>query len=68
MHYCAYSFADLFLAANGRVATDQENEKFNRLTQVERNAVVKKLAKQASWETEKVKTIEGRFIAFWPPA
>jgi hypothetical protein len=66
MHYCAYSFADLFKAAHGRQATAAENKNFNALTQPQRNQAVKALAKQANWQTEEVETKAGLFIAFWP--
>ena len=66
MHYCAYSFADLFKAANGRPATSKENQTFEKLSQPERNREVAKLAERANWQTESVKTSEGLFVAFWP--
>ncbi len=66
MHYCAYSFADLFKAAFGRQATERENTQFAALTQDERNERVKELAKIADWRTENVTTGEGMFVAFWP--
>ncbi|HSX42105.1 MAG TPA: hypothetical protein VLE93_02020 [Candidatus Saccharimonadales bacterium] len=67
MHYCAYSFADLFQAAHGKGLTKKEGQAFAALSQNHRNQKVRELAKLANWQTKDVKSLEGPiFTAFWP--
>ncbi len=66
MHYCAYSFADLFQAANGRRSTEKEDQRFLELSQTQRNQSVQQLAAKAGWSTQLVETSAGEFLAFWP--
>lgn len=67
MHYCAYSFSDLFQAAYGRGFTAHEEKEFAALTQPKRNQKVRELAKLSGWQTEDVPSLEGPiFTAFWP--
>ncbi len=67
MHYCAYSFEDLFVAAHGRKWSRGEAKKFAALIQTERNQKVRELAMLANWQTEDAPSLEGPiFTAFWP--
>ena len=64
---CDFSFADLFEAAYGRQWTDQEELRFQRLSQLDRNEWVTKLAALAPQFTtqDKVGTDGIVYRAFW---
>ncbi len=64
---CAYSFRDLFLAANKREMTAAEKHAFMSLSQADINARVKELAAQAGWGTKDKKGSDGaHYLAFCP--
>ena len=66
---CCFSFADLFLAAEKRVWTSEEENGFRDLTQDERNDWVSMLAEKApQFKTQdKVGTDGVVYRAFWIP-
>ena len=66
MHYCAYSFDDLFKAVYKRPATKQEVDNLAKMSQTERNKKIRAMSFKAGWKTSEVKTKEGLFVAFWP--
>ena len=64
---CAYSFADLFFAANKRVMTASEKHAFMTLTQAGINEKVKAMAAQAGWGTQDKEGDDGKiYTAFCP--
>ena len=64
---CSYSFWDLFEAANKRQATVTEKNNFQKITQEERNKLVKKWAKKASWGVDDRVGSDGKiYTAFCP--
>lgn len=66
-HYCAYSFADLFQAAQGRPFSKKEEQTFAALNQTDRNQQVRQLAEKAGWQYKNITSYEGDvFTAFWP--
>lgn len=64
---CDYSFADLFVAAEGRMWTDEEESTFKNLTQEEKNEWVARLAQKAPQFTTKEKVGADGVVyrAFW---
>ncbi len=64
---CCFSFADLFVAAEGRIWTTEEERVFKNLTQEERNEWVSMLAARApEFRTQdKVGTDGVMYRAFW---
>ncbi len=64
---CAYSFSDLFMAAQGRAMTAKEQVEFRALTQSARNSAVQKLAAVAGWKTREITGTDGKcYTAFCP--
>ena len=67
---CAFSFQDLFFAAEGRVWTPDEELTFAHMSQADRNNWVAILAQKAPQFTteDKVGTDGIVYRAFWIPA
>lgn len=65
---CCFSFHDLFFAARGRSWTEEERVSFSALSQVERNAEVRRLvaATEGRWTCEDRPWHDGiTYTAFW---
>ena len=65
---CQYSYADLFEAVRGRAWTDAERGAFESLTQPQRNAWVKEMARAADGAVsteDRVGTDGQVYTAFW---
>ena len=65
---CAYSFADLFFAANKRVMTIAEKHSFMALTQKAINEKVKAMASSAGWGTKDKRGTDGKLYTAFCPA
>lgn len=64
---CAYSFSDLFFAAENRMPSEEELTVFAKMTQGRRNQAVKRLAEQADWNVEDRSGADDIiYTAFWP--
>lgn len=64
---CAYSFSDLFLAANKKSPTSEELDVLYALPQNERNKTVKIWAQIAGWEIKERLGHDGQiYFAFAP--
>ena len=64
---CCFSFADLFVAAEGRMWTADEEQSFSALTQREKNTWVTRLAEKApQFKTQDKTGADGVvYRAFW---
>lgn len=64
---CAYSFKDLYIAANGILPTDNELNELYKLHQRERNKTVSDWAQKAKWQTRRRVGSDGQvYFAFAP--
>ncbi len=64
---CAYSFRDLYFAAFGKQLSKEQIIKFERISQTDRNKLVKDWAKKAAWETKDKPGSDGLiYTAFCP--
>lgn len=63
---CAFSFDDLYQAANGRPMTKAEKEALYVFPQSKRNIIVGKWAESAGWQfQDRVGTDGVMYRAFW---
>jgi hypothetical protein len=64
---CNYSFTDLYIAAFGRTPSEEELLNFGKISQFERNILVKQWAEKAGWEVkDKIGTDGQVYTAFAP--
>lgn len=62
---CAYSFADLYVASEGKKMSEKFREKFFKMSQEKRNKLVKKWSEKAGWWTEERVGSDGKiYTAF----
>ncbi len=65
--HCAYSFADLFIAAFGEPPAQVALDELYALSQEERNIVVRDWARRAEWESFDVTGSDGVVYASFGP-